>query len=85
MRQIAIYRKGKIGICTTTQNLTAVLATISNKILLVDVVRKQIPPEGCWWLKPEDLCDTLKSEGDEGVHLETVMQPVFGNIKCVES
>ncbi len=35
MRQIAIYRKGKIGICTTTQNLTAVLATISNKILLV--------------------------------------------------
>lgn len=35
MRQIAIYGKGGIGKSTTTQNLTAALATMGNKILLV--------------------------------------------------
>ena len=35
MRQIAIYGKGGIGKSTTTQNLTAALSTMGNKILLV--------------------------------------------------
>jgi Nitrogenase subunit NifH (ATPase) len=85
MRQITIYRKGRIGKSTTTQNLTAVLSTMSNKILLVGCDPKadsaRVMPGGL----NQIALDTLKSEGDEGVHLETVVQPGFGNIERVES
>jgi len=36
-------------------------------------------------LNQKTVLDTLRNEGDEGVHLETVVQPGFGSIKCVES
>lgn len=85
MRQITIYRKGRIGKSTTTQNLTAVLSTMGNKILLVGCDLKadstRVMVGG---LNQKIVLDTLKSEGDEGVHLETVVQPGFGNIGCVE-
>jgi nitrogenase iron protein NifH len=86
MRQIALYRKGKIGRSPHTQNLTAVLATIGNKILLVGFDSKAdsirlLPGD----LNQKTALDTLKNEGNEGVDLDTVLQPGFGNTKCVES
>ena len=35
MRQVAIYGKGGIGKSTTTQNLTAALAEMGKKIMIV--------------------------------------------------
>jgi len=35
MRQIAMYGKGGIGKSTTTQNLTATLADMGNKIMQI--------------------------------------------------
>jgi len=86
MKQTAIYRKGKIGISTTIQNLTAALSTVDNKILLVgrdpqaDSIRMLLGD-----LDLKTVPYTLRNEGGEGVDLETVLQPGFGGIKCVES
>jgi nitrogenase iron protein NifH len=86
MKQTAIYRKGKIGISTTTQNLTAVLSTLDNKILLVgrdpqaDSIRMLL---GDMNLKTVPY--TLRNEGGEGVHLDTILHPSFAGIKYVES
>ena len=86
MRQIAIYGKGGIGKSTTTQNLTAALSTMGNKILLVGCDPKADSTRMLLGgLNQKTVLDTLRSEGDEGVDLETVLQPGFGNIKCVES
>ncbi|AKB55770.1 Nitrogenase (molybdenum-iron) reductase and maturation protein NifH [Methanosarcina barkeri MS] len=58
---------------------------MGNKILLVGCDPKADSTREM----PGDLnqiaLDTLKSEGDEGVHLETAVQPDFSNIECVES
>jgi nitrogenase iron protein NifH len=86
MRQIAIYGKGGIGKSTTTQNLTAALSTMGNKILLVGCDPKADSTRMLLGgLNQKTVLDTLRNEGDEGVHLETVVQPGFGSIKCVES
>lgn len=86
MRQIAIYGKGGIGKSTTTQNLTAALSTMGNKILLVGCDPKADSTRMLLGgLNQKTVLDTLRSEGDEGVDLETVLQPGFGGIKCVES
>ena len=86
MRQIAIYGKGGIGKSTTTQNLTAALATMGNKILLVGCDPKADSTRMLLGgLNQKTVLDTLRSEGDEGVNLDVVVQPGFGNIKCVES
>lgn len=85
MRQTTIYRKSRIEKSTTTQNMAAVLSTMGNKILLVECDPKadstRVMPGGL----NQIALDTLKSEGDEGVHLETAVQPGFSNIECVES
>ncbi|HII90738.1 MAG TPA: AAA family ATPase [Methanosarcina sp.] len=86
MKQTAIYRKGKIGRSTTTQNLTAALSTVDNKILFVgrdpqaDSTRMPLSD-----LNLKTVPDTLRNEGGEGVYLETVLHLGFGGIKCVES
>ncbi|AKB83277.1 Nitrogenase (molybdenum-iron) reductase and maturation protein NifH [Methanosarcina barkeri 3] len=86
MEQIAIYGKDKIRRSTTTQNLTAVLSTVNNKILLVgrdpqaDSTRMVLGD-----LNLKTVPDTLRNEGSEGIHLETVLHPGFDGIKCVES
>lgn len=86
MRQIAIYGKGDIGKSTTMQNLTAALATMGNKILLVGCDPKTDSTRMLLGgLNQKTVYDTLRSERDEGVDLETVLQPGCGNIKCVES
>jgi len=86
MKQTAIYRKGKIGRSTTTQSLTAALSTVDNNILLVgrdpqaDSTRMLLGD-----LNLKTVPDTLRNEVGEGVHLETVLHPAFGGIKCVKS
>ena len=86
MRQIAIYGKGGIGKSTTTQNLTAALTTMGKKILLVGCDPKADSTRMLLGgLNQKTVLDTLRSEGDEGVALDTLVQPGFGDIKCVES
>lgn len=36
-------------------------------------------------LNHKTVLDTLRNEGDEGEHLETVVQPGLQDINCVES
>lgn len=86
MRQIAIYGKGGIGKSTTTQNLTAALTTMDKKILLVGCDPKADSTRMLLGgLNQKTVLDTLRSEGDEGVDIDAVVQPGFGDIKCVES
>ena len=86
MRQVAIYGKGGIGKSTTTQNLTAALATMGKKILLVGCDPKADSTRMLLGgLSQKTVLDTLRSEGDESVELDDLIQPGFGNISCVES
>lgn len=86
MEHTAIYGKGKIRRSTTTQNLTAAFSTVDNKILLVgrdpqaDFTRMLLGN-----LNLKTVPDTLRNEGGEGVHFETVLHLGFGGVKCVES
>lgn len=87
MRQVAIYGKGGIGKSTTTQNLTAALASsMGKKILLVGCDPKADSTRMLLGgMNQKTVLDTLRSEGDEGANLETLLQDGFGNIRCVES
>ncbi|WP_321430258.1 nitrogenase iron protein [uncultured Methanolobus sp.] len=86
MRQVAIYGKGGIGKSTTTQNLTAALATMGKKILLVGCDPKADSTRMLLGgLNQKTVLDTLRSEGDESIDLDLLIQPGFGDIKCVES
>jgi len=85
IRQIAIYGKGGIGKSTTTQNLTAGLAEMGKKIMVVgcdpkaDSTRLLLGT-----LAQRTVLDTLRETGDE-VELSNIMREGFGGIKCVES
>ena len=85
MRQVAIYGKGGIGKSTTTQNLTAALAEMGNKIMIVGCDPKadstRLILNG---LAQKTVLDTLREEGED-VDLDLVMKEGFGGIKCVES
>lgn len=86
MRQVAIYGKGGIGKSTTTQNLTAALSTMGKKILLVGCDPKADSTRMLLGgLNQKTVLDTLRSEGDESIELDKLIQPGFGGIKCVES
>jgi nitrogenase iron protein NifH len=85
MRQVAIYGKGGIGKSTTTQNLTAGLAEMGKKILVVGCD----PKADSTRLLLGGLCqktvlDTLREEGED-IELDYILKPGFGDIKCVES
>ncbi|OPJ61916.1 nitrogenase iron protein [Clostridium oryzae] len=85
MRQVAIYGKGGIGKSTTTQNLTAGLATMGKKIMVVGCDPKADSTRLLLGgLAQKTVLDTLREEGED-VELDAIMKTGFGGIKCVES
>ena len=85
MRQIAIYGKGGIGKSTTTQNLTAGLAEMGKKIMVVGCDPKadstRLLLNG---LAQKTVLDTLREEGDVE-DLNLILKTGFHGIRCVES
>jgi len=85
MRQIAIYGKGGIGKSTTTQNLTAGLASLGKKIMVVGCDPKADSTRLLLGgLSQKSVLDTLRDEGND-VDLDSILKPGFQGIKCVES
>ncbi|MEQ8155862.1 MAG: nitrogenase iron protein [Clostridiaceae bacterium] len=85
MRQVAIYGKGGIGKSTTTQNLTAGLATMGKHIMVVGCDPKADSTRLLLGgLAQKSVLDTLREEGDD-VDLDAILKPGFGGIRCVES
>lgn len=86
MRQIAIYGKGGIGKSTTTQNLTAALATMGKRIMQIGCDPKADSTRMLMGGKRQPtVLDTLREVGTENVTLEEVVHIGFGGIKCVEA
>ena len=85
MRQVAIYGKGGIGKSTTTQNLTAGLAELGKKIMVVGCDPKadstRLLLNG---LAQKTVLDTLREEGEVD-DLSQIEKVGFGGIRCVES
>lgn len=75
MRQVAIYGKGGIGKSTTTQNLTAGLAEMGNKIMVVGCDPKADSTRLLLGgLAQKSVLDTLREEGED-VELESILKP----------
>ena len=85
MRQVAIYGKGGIGKSTTTQNLTAGLAEMGKKILVVGCDPKADSTRLLLGgLAQKSVLDTLREEGED-VDLDLILKAGYRGIKCVES
>lgn len=85
MRQVAIYGKGGIGKSTTTQNLTAGLAEIGKKIMVVGCDPKADSTRLLLGgLAQKTVLDTLRDEGED-IELDDILKVGFSGIKCVES
>lgn len=85
MRQVAIYGKGGIGKSTTTQNLTAGLAELKKKIMVVGCDPKADSTRLLLGgLAQRSVLDTLREEGSD-IDLSTILRVGYGGIKCVES
>ncbi|MFI3226529.1 MAG: nitrogenase iron protein [Clostridia bacterium] len=85
MRQVAIYGKGGIGKSTTTQNLTAGLAEMGKKIMIVGCDPKADSTRlVLGGLAQKTVLDTLREEGDD-IDLEEIMKIGYAGIKGVES
>ncbi|MBD7910305.1 MULTISPECIES: nitrogenase iron protein [Clostridium] len=85
MRQVAIYGKGGIGKSTTTQNLTAGLAELGKKIMVVGCDPKADSTRLLLGgLAQKTVLDTLREEGED-IDLDYIMKDGFKGIKCVES
>ncbi len=85
MRQVAIYGKGGIGKSTTTQNLTAGLADMGKRIMIVGCDPKADSTRlVLGGLAQKTVLDTLRDEGDD-IELEEVLKEGFKGIKGVES
>ncbi len=85
MRQVAIYGKGGIGKSTTTQNLTAGLAELGKKIMVVGCDPKADSTRLLLGgLAQKTVLDTLRDEGED-IELDDILKVGYGKIKCVES
>jgi len=85
MRQLAIYGKGGIGKSTTTQNLTAGLAEMGKKIMIVGCDPKADSTRLILGgLAQRTVLDTLREEGED-IDLDYIMKTGYGGIKGVES
>jgi nitrogenase iron protein NifH len=85
MRQVAIYGKGGIGKSTTTQNLTAGLAEMGKKIMIVGCDPKADSTRlVLGGLAQKTVLDTLREEGED-IDLDYIMKSGYGGIKGVES
>lgn len=85
LRQIAIYGKGGIGKSTTTQNLTAGLAELGKKVMVVGCDPKADSTRLLLGgLAQKTVLDTLRDEGDD-IELEKIMKEGFKGTHCVES
>jgi len=86
MRQIAMYGKGGIGKSTTTQNLTATLADMGNKIMQIGCDPKADSTRMLMGGRRQPtVLDTLREVGAENVTLEEILHTGFGGIRCVEA
>ncbi len=82
MRQVAIYGKGGIGKSTTTQNLTAGLATMGKQIMVVGCDPKADSTRLLLGgLAQKSVLDTLRDEGED-VDLDSILKPGFGGVIC---
>jgi nitrogenase iron protein NifH len=85
IRQIAIYGKGGIGKSTTTQNLTAGLAELGRKVMIVGCDPKADSTRLLLGgLAQKTTLDTLRETG-ENIPLDSILKEGFKGIKCVES
>ena len=85
IRQVAIYGKGGIGKSTTTQNLTAGLAELGKKIMVVGCDPKADSTRLLLGgLAQKTVLDTIRDEGED-IELATILKTGFKGIKCVES
>lgn len=85
MRQVAIYGKGGIGKSTTTQNLTAGLAEMGKKIMIVGCDPKADSTRlVLGGLVQKTVLDTLREEGDD-IELDEIVKVGYGDIIGVES
>lgn len=85
LRQIAIYGKGGIGKSTTTQNLTAGLAELQKKILVVGCDPKADSTRLLLGgLHQKTVLDTIR-DNKQDIQLSDLEKTGFGGIRCVES
>ena len=85
LRQIAIYGKGGIGKSTTTQNLTAGLAELGKKVMVVGCDPKADSTRLLLGgLAQKTVLDTLREEGDD-VSVDKIIKIGFKGTRCVES
>ena len=85
MRKIAIYGKGGIGKSTTTQNLTAGLAEMGKKIMIVGCDPKADSTRlVLGGLAQKTVLDTLREEGED-IDLDAILKTGYAGIKGVES
>jgi nitrogenase iron protein NifH len=84
-RQIAIYGKGGIGKSTTTQNLTAGLAELGRKVMVVGCDPKADSTRLLLGgLAQKTTLDTLRDTG-ENVELTEILKEGYKGTNCVES
>ncbi len=86
MRQIAIYGKGGIGKSTTTQNLSAALAKMGKKIMLIGCDPKSDSTRLILGGVPKKtVMDLLRESGEGNIVLDDVLHTGFLGIRAVES
>ncbi|MGL6199615.1 MAG: nitrogenase iron protein [Lachnospiraceae bacterium] len=85
LRQIAIYGKGGIGKSTTTQNLTAGLVELGQKVMVVGCDPKADSTRLLLGgLAQRTVLDTLREEGED-IELSRIMKEGYKGTRCVES